>query len=155
MKCEHCGKNEAVFYYKSSVNGVVVERRLCPVCAAKLQKEVETGRELDALRDFFFPSAIQGWMVLPVLLADAGQGESRAEEGDFSPWSPEDGEKEAGGPPERDIPGQVGLKLKNKRELFLLQNQLTAAVGAQEFEKAAALRDQIRKLERDSGGNAG
>ena len=24
MKCEHCGKNEATFYYKSNINGKVV-----------------------------------------------------------------------------------------------------------------------------------
>ena len=32
MKCERCGKNEATFYYKSSINGKVTELHLCPEC---------------------------------------------------------------------------------------------------------------------------
>lgn len=33
MKCEKCGKNEATVYYKETVNGVTREIRLCPSCA--------------------------------------------------------------------------------------------------------------------------
>ena len=37
MKCERCGKNEATFYYKSSINGKVTEdvykRQVYCVCA--------------------------------------------------------------------------------------------------------------------------
>ena len=33
MKCEHCGKNEATFFYKSSVNGHVTQVHLCQDCA--------------------------------------------------------------------------------------------------------------------------
>ena len=36
MKCEHCGKNEVTFMYRSSVNGNVTERHLCGECAEKL-----------------------------------------------------------------------------------------------------------------------
>ena len=30
MKCQNCGKNEATFYYKSNINGRVMESHLCP-----------------------------------------------------------------------------------------------------------------------------
>ena len=33
MKCEHCGKNEATFFYKSSINGHVTQVHLCQDCA--------------------------------------------------------------------------------------------------------------------------
>ena len=33
MKCEHCGRNEATFFYKSSVNGHVTQVHLCQDCA--------------------------------------------------------------------------------------------------------------------------
>ena len=33
MKCEHCGKNEATFFYKSNVNGHVTQVHLCQDCA--------------------------------------------------------------------------------------------------------------------------
>ena len=36
MKCEHCGKNEVTFMYRSSVNGNVTEQHLCGECAEKL-----------------------------------------------------------------------------------------------------------------------
>ena len=36
MKCEHCGKNEATFYYKSNINGKVTEHHLCADCAKEM-----------------------------------------------------------------------------------------------------------------------
>ncbi len=35
MKCEKCGKNEATVYYKETVNGVTREMNLCADCAQK------------------------------------------------------------------------------------------------------------------------
>ena len=39
MLCQSCGKNEAVFHYKSSINGNVTEQHLCRDCAAALGAE--------------------------------------------------------------------------------------------------------------------
>ena len=36
MKCENCGKNEANFVYRSSINGRTEEYHLCQACAEKL-----------------------------------------------------------------------------------------------------------------------
>ena len=47
MKCEHCGKNEATFYYKSNINGVVKEVHLCADCAAE-ESEAEERCLFDA-----------------------------------------------------------------------------------------------------------
>lgn len=35
MKCEKCGKNEATMYYKENINGVTREMHLCEDCAQK------------------------------------------------------------------------------------------------------------------------
>lgn len=35
MKCEKCGKNEATMYYKETINGTTREMHLCPECAQK------------------------------------------------------------------------------------------------------------------------
>ena len=45
MLCEKCGKNEATFYYRENVNGTEKSYRLCPACAAEMQKtgEIHTG----------------------------------------------------------------------------------------------------------------
>ena len=36
MLCQNCGKNQATTYYKETVNGQTREMHLCPDCAAKL-----------------------------------------------------------------------------------------------------------------------
>ena len=36
MKCQHCGKNEATFYYKSNINGAVTEQHLADAVAYAL-----------------------------------------------------------------------------------------------------------------------
>lgn len=36
MLCQNCGVNEATTYYKQNINGQVSEMHLCPSCAAKL-----------------------------------------------------------------------------------------------------------------------
>ena len=36
MKCENCGRNEANFVYRSSINGRTEEHPLCQACAEKL-----------------------------------------------------------------------------------------------------------------------
>lgn len=41
MLCEKCGKKEATFYYRENVNGQEKTYRLCPDCAAQMQKDGE------------------------------------------------------------------------------------------------------------------
>lgn len=36
MLCQHCGVNEATTYYKQNINGQVSEMHLCSACAQKL-----------------------------------------------------------------------------------------------------------------------
>lgn len=42
MKCENCGKNEANFVYRSSINGRTEEYHLC-------QKQLETVRSVSPM----------------------------------------------------------------------------------------------------------
>ena len=35
MLCEHCNKNVATTHIKTVINGVVTEKNLCSICAAK------------------------------------------------------------------------------------------------------------------------
>ncbi len=43
MICERCKKNEATFYYHENVNGNEKTYRLCPECAAEMEKKGELG----------------------------------------------------------------------------------------------------------------
>ena len=47
-----------------------------------------------------------------------------------------------------NIPEDAGEEFRAKRELHALKHQLRSAIHAEEFEKAAELRDKIRGLER-------
>ncbi len=50
------------------------------------------------------------------------------------------------------VPGRTGGAIKLKRDLRELRESLAKAVAAEDFEKAAQLRDEIRKLEKELGG---
>ena len=41
MKCQHCGKHEATFYYQSTVNGRTAQAHLCAACAEELQRSYD------------------------------------------------------------------------------------------------------------------
>ena len=59
MKCQNCGKNEATFYYRSSINGRVMESHLCPEFLASFMLVVRvlraTVREASWFRTFLCP----------------------------------------------------------------------------------------------------
>jgi len=52
---------------------------------------------------------------------------------------------------EQKIPREVDLLIVQRRELHALKFELTKAVKAEEYEKAAELRDKIRRLEGSGG----
>ena len=157
MKCEKCS-NEAVFHYQSIVNGEKSEYHLCADCAKKEgfgdmlefrphPMYVNLWREpFGGLSESFFRDPF-------VEMADNFFGR-----GLFTPIlsSPEVkvaiGEAEKTTESEREhtdnIPEDAGTEIRSRRELFAMKHQLRAAVRAEEFEKAAELRDKIRELER-------
>ena len=60
MKCEHCGRNEATFFYKSSVNGRVTQVHLCQDCARRMGYTDSLRRSMQPMSlfgDGFFGSA--------------------------------------------------------------------------------------------------
>ena len=50
MKCQNCGRNEATYYYKSSINGRVTETHLCADCAGRSCGTGRSGYALNALK---------------------------------------------------------------------------------------------------------
>ena len=138
--CQHCGKKEANFYYKSVVNGEVNEVQLCSDCARELgysdalQNSCLNSHFFDLLQpDFNFAFA-------PLL----GQW-SRPLPGLLQP------EQNASGTAVTEKTEQVQPLQSNKwqvqRERNALQAQLRQAIEAEDFERAAVLRDEIRKKE--------
>ena len=54
MKCENCGRNEANFVYRSSINGRTEEHHLCQACAEKLGYTRSFFDQRPSVMDSFF-----------------------------------------------------------------------------------------------------
>ncbi|MDR1132314.1 MAG: UvrB/UvrC motif-containing protein [Oscillospiraceae bacterium] len=165
MKCEKCDK-EAVFHYQSDMNGEKTECHLCADCArAEGYGEMlgfRTEMMASSLSSFFsrpFGGLMSGLFGAPFgslsTLPDSflgrrflvpfpeapgvniAAGETAAEKA-----------TESGRAGADNIPKDAGGEFRKKRELHMLQHQLRNAVRAEEFEKAAELRDKIRAIEK-------
>jgi protein arginine kinase activator len=148
--CAACGQKPASFFYRESVNGKKKEISLCHECAQKAGLE----KEANSFSSFFFPASLfpeaqeEKCPLCGMRLSEIQKSgkfgcsacfDSFAKKLDLSPFVgkgyaekqdlPEREEKEAGG------------------ELEELKKSLREAVQKEEYEKAAALRDQIRALE--------
>jgi protein arginine kinase activator len=146
MKCTNCGKNIATYHYRSSVNGQVTEQHLCQECAQRLRGEENVFSGFDSMFDNFFSgfgdffgrspffggfdSFAMPTMVMPriqFVLQGADASQKVAE--------PETQEK-------------ADPELSKRRELNALREQMKAAAEAEDYEKAAQIRDKLRELEK-------
>ena len=144
MKCEHCGKNEATFFYKSSVNGHVNQVHLCQDCARAMGYT-------DSLRRSMRPMSLFGddFFTRPFSLLEPfmdGFGSRMLTE------FPEPDQPEVQSQPIRPE-ASAGLvdqaqqeALRSQRRRNALQSQLKAAVESENYEEAARIRDELRTL---------
>ena len=141
MKCERCGRNEATFYYQSNINGRVTQVHLCPDCAAELGYTSRLEQSFRPFRRSFFDPFS--------LLEDFGMLSNRMTE--FPAPLEEAARAAAGIEDTPDTPvGLVGrdeeVRLQKERQRNALENQLKAAVDDENYEEAARLRDELKKL---------
>lgn len=134
MKCENCGRNDAAFYYRFNVNGRVTQAHLCAACAQKLDCGSEWNEVWDGLFSFL-PRAVGA--------------EEFFDEPSFSPAArralhvlsaQEEHEKPL-------LPEQEQRVLRRERERNALQVALHEALEREDYERAAGLRDELRRLE--------
>ena len=172
--CENCGKNEATFHYTSNINGNVTEKHLCSECAARLGYRdnmfFDTDRVFENMLAGFFGrrrafspfGSFGGFggfgfglptmtMALPrfalprvEIIIDDGSG-SREGENDSCSC----GEKCADAPEKTEQAADP--EAAKRRELNALNEQMKKYAEAEEFEKAAEIRDQIKKLREEKG----
>ncbi len=167
MLCDECRSNQASVHLVTIVNGEKKERNLCPQCAHKLGA--------DSFSPFswsdMFPGSFAGFSrpkearcpscgmtlseferngllgcpkcyqslrdeILPVI----GRVQTRAQHAGRSPQNYQ--------PAKLSEPSEEKMTEEEK-----LRSQLQKAVAAEEYEKAAALRDQLRAL-KETGGKA-
>ena len=156
MKCEHCGKNEVAFIYRSNINGRVEEKRMCAACAERLgySKRLEA-HDRRMMRDFF-----TGGLWNDRLLEDffAPTGRRWLLEDPFEDVFRAMPALQTAPKAEPQTAPQEELLEKEEREVFSRLRRLNAlrvekekAVREEDFERAAQLRDQIRALEAEGG----
>lgn len=140
MKCQHCGKNEATFYFKSNINGQVTKVHLCQDCAEKLGY-TEQLRDSFRPMNLFSDNDFFGRTITPFESLFGGLGTRLLTE--FP--SPMEEEKEPA--PADLVSGEEQEQLKRQRKKNALETQLRAAIEAEDFESAARLRDELKALE--------
>lgn len=130
MKCEHCGKNEATFHFKSNINGTVKEVHLCESCAAELGYTEHLRSAFRPMRLFSDPfEPLFGSLGTHLLTEFPSPVEEKVPEA-----------------PKPLVDGIEQSKLREQRQRNALQAQLKAAVEAEDYETAAKLRDELKKL---------
>ena len=157
MKCEHCGKNEVTFVYRSNINGTVEEHHLCSQCAEKLgytQRVQAGGRSL--MQNFFGRNSLLGGGFFDDFFSPMPSLMGRMLEDPFDDFFAE--MPALGASPARQTQTNQQEELVGKeeqsrfsylRQLNALKMEMKKAVHQENFERAAELRDQIRQLETD------
>ena len=153
MKCENCGKNEVTFVYQSNVNGQITEKHLCSECAEKLgytQRLAAYSQRMTRnlfggglFEDFFTP--------VPSLLGRM----NRMLEDPFDDFfadmpalgAPAEAKQEAPKPQDTLLEQEEQNAISQERQLNALRMEMQKAVAAENFERAAELRDQIHSME--------
>ena len=182
MICRRCGKNNAEIYYKQTVNGHTEEYALCTECAEELKKEGKLNIKMPyPFDDFGFGFSNDSIYGLKELFGLTNDSKTKriAEKKKCTLCSSTFDElvnngkvgcaecykvfsEELKNSIER-IHGKVGFagkvpekhKAKETKEdkINALKKELGEAIGLQEFERAAILRDQIKDLEKTSDEN--
>ena len=148
MKCTKCGKNEVNFFYTSNINGNVTEHKLCTECAEEmgLMKNVfaESRQMMRGMFDGFFgrrsllDSFFGGFEPFGLGARDFLRLGERKDCGCGDGCSCTE---------EKEVKAEVDPELAKRREINALRHRMKMAAEAEDFEKAAELRDKIRGME--------
>ena len=146
MKCENCGRNEANFIYRSSINGRTEEHHLCQACAEKLGYTRSFFDQRPSVMDSFFGNN-SFFSSMPSLMG-------RMLESPFDDFFDE--MPAIGAVPVQEVQKERKDNLLSceeqrrfsyLRQMNALKHAQKKAIHEEDFERAAQLRDEIRKLE--------
>lgn len=175
MLCKQCGKNNAEIYCKQTINGHTEEYALCHECAEKLKKEGKLNigftspslfggiggyGSLFGFDDFFgLPTVKKGGHLsaqkkctlcsstFEDLVKSGKVGCAECYRVFREELTPSIEKIHGKGGYTGKKPAKIKIKDTKQEEIKGLKSQLKAAVKAQEYEKAAVIRDKIRELE--------
>ncbi len=134
MLCEKCRVNEANVHISKNINGRATELHLCESCARESGELLSMNQFLGNFFESVMPLRVRRVAYMP----DGSPSDNKyagCEDcvEDIPAYKPE-----GRMPPVRNSGGEKLAELKDR---------LKAAVEKEEFERAAVLRDEIRKLE--------
>lgn len=163
MKCENCNKREAVFHYQRTQNGKTTEAHLCRECAERMGYRSQLESEI--FFPFLFESSPRAHALQRCPQCHTALDEIRAT-GKFSCASCYDAFRDrldltpfvgkgypaaapvaAGNCESAALAEKEKKKEKKEKSLDELKKALAEAVAAEQYEKAAELRDAIRARE--------
>ena len=159
MKCEHCGKNEVAFVYRSNINGKVSEKHLCGECAEQMGytgRIASHSRRMmqDLMGDGFFGRSLfdDFFSPMPGLLGRMNRMLESPFDDFFAdmPALNSEGEhkqEQVSQKQENLVSEEEQKNFSNERELNALRMEMKRVVEQENFERAAELRDQIRAME--------
>ena len=153
MKCENCGKNEVTFVYQSNINGHVEEKHLCSECAEKLgYTQRINAHSQRMMQNFFGRGSLFGSSFFNDFFSPSLMG--RMLEDPFDDFFADMPALSAAPARQQETKKEEDLVEKEEQSHFSYLRQLNAlkvemkkAVHQENFERAAELRDEIRKLE--------
>jgi len=165
MLCEKCGQREATTHVRQNINGHIQEFHLCTDCATLGGKSELIGSFSHTFSDmlsalFGEPRSIpsqkrcEGCGALFSDIVSSGKlGCAKCYSTFYQELLPTisrlHGQTEHIG----KVSGNASEEVKTRRRLQSLRQQLQQAIEEEEFEKAAALRDNIRQLEKEGEEN--
>jgi protein arginine kinase activator len=179
MYCELCKKNPATIHYTKIVNGYKEERHLCEQCANSLKEPGGGFPTLGLMPDFSMADFIGGFFnpesqsqpfvqknmtahdACPMCGMTAGEFRRVGRVGCsncysyFAEYMPGLIQRIHGNSRHTGkVPVRGEAKLAEKQKIVQLRQALQQAISEEQFEWAAELRDEIRRLEQDGGHNA-
>lgn len=161
MKCENCGKNEVTFVYQSNINGKVTEKHLCSRCAEEagyVQALTARSRHLhDRMsRGFFGGSLFEDWFAPMLSLPGSMEWMKEDPFEDIFAEMPVLGMGKGSSVPaekkeEPLVDEAEQTAFSRMRQINALKREQKSAIRQENFERAAELRDEIRRLEAEDG----
>ncbi|MDR2420568.1 MAG: UvrB/UvrC motif-containing protein [Oscillospiraceae bacterium] len=142
MKCQNCGKNEAVFFQRTNINGHITETYLCQECAEKLGYPGARSFMPQNLLDGFFDerAGFMGRLFSPFFPASP-----RANGFGAIPDAKPAAAVET--MPAEAPRGAADAELSRLRYINELREKMRSAAAEENFERAVELREEIKKLE--------
>lgn len=133
MLCEICKKNEANVHISKNINGKAAELHLCEKCARESGELLSMNQFLGNFFESVLPLRVRRVAFIP---ADAHADNKYA--------GCEDCVEDL---PTYNPPDMGFTPVIKNNELAALREKLNEAIGMEDFERAAVLRDEIKKLE--------